>query len=79
VKEVVANVTVNTRGDCAHECLSYKSCAGYNFKIKQGKRKANCQISRTLDHDFHKNNCKNEEGGWRFYQSVGPRKVAGEN
>ena len=57
--------------DCAMKCLQDPFCAGYNFKLNQ--RKGNCQLTHTLDHNFH--DCKADDKGWIFYHPVGPRKV----
>lgn len=67
--------TVKSEYDCTHKCLDDIFCAGYAFKEKQQSEKHNCQLTNTLDHDFHENVCSSDDKGWNFYHPVGPSEV----
>jgi hypothetical protein len=55
------------------KCFQYPFCAGYNFKKKHQKKAPNCQLTHTVDHNFH--DCNADDKGWIFYHPVAPRKV----
>ncbi|CAB4020380.1 Hypothetical predicted protein, partial [Paramuricea clavata] len=62
---------------CAMKCLQYPFCAGYNFKKKHQKKTPNCQLTHTLDHNFH--DCNADDKGWIFYHPIAPRKQQVKN
>ena len=70
---ILSEATYNFQIHCAMDCLQDPFCAGYNFKKKHQKKTPNCQLTHTLDHNFH--DCNADDKGWIFYHPVAPRKV----
>jgi hypothetical protein len=66
--------TYDFQTQCAQKCLQDVFCAGFNFRTLKGQpKKANCQLTHNLDHEFHV--CSKDDKGWIFYHSVKPWKV----
>ncbi|CAB4020006.1 Hypothetical predicted protein, partial [Paramuricea clavata] len=72
IKDILSEATYDFQNHCAMKCLQYPLCAGYNFKKKYQKKTPNCQLTHTLDHNFH--DCNAGDKGWIFYHPVAPRK-----
>jgi hypothetical protein len=70
---ILSEATYNFQNHCAMKCLQYPFCAGYNFKKKHQKKTSNCQLTHTVDHNFH--DCNADDKGGIFYHPVAPRKV----
>ena len=73
IENILSEATYDFGDHCAMNCLQYPFCAGYNFKKKHHKKTPNCQLTHTLDHNFH--DCNADDKGWIFYHPVAPRKV----
>jgi hypothetical protein len=73
INHILSEATYEFQNHCAMKCLQYPLCAGYNFKKKHQKKTPNCQLTHTLDHNFH--DCNADDKGWIFYHPVAPRKV----
>ncbi|CAB4030272.1 Hypothetical predicted protein, partial [Paramuricea clavata] len=72
IENILSEATYDFGDHCAMKCLQYPFCAGYNFKKKYQKNTPNCQLTHTLDHNFH--HCNADDKGWIFYHPVAPRK-----
>jgi hypothetical protein len=70
---ILSEATYDLQNHCAMKCFQYPFCAGYNFKKKHQKKAPNCQLTHTVDHNFH--DCNADDKGWIFYHPVAPRKV----
>jgi hypothetical protein len=73
IENILSEATYDFGDHCAMKCLQYPFCVGYHFKKKHQKKTPNCQLTHTLDHDFHQ--CNADDKGWIFYHPVTPRKV----
>ncbi|CAB3994649.1 von Willebrand factor D and EGF domain-containing [Paramuricea clavata] len=72
-KDILSEATYDFHNHCGMKCLQNPFCAGYNFKKKHQKKTSNCQLTHTLDHNFH--DCNADDKGWIFYHPVAPRKA----
>ncbi|CAB3997432.1 fibropellin-1-like isoform X1, partial [Paramuricea clavata] len=72
-KDILSQATYDFQNHCGMKCLQNPLCAGYNFKKKHQKKTPNCQLTNTLDHNFHE--CNADDKGWIFYHPVAPRMV----
>ncbi|CAB4013703.1 Hypothetical predicted protein [Paramuricea clavata] len=75
IKDILSEATYDFQNHCGMNCLQNPFCAGYNFKKKHQKKTPNCQLTHTLDHNFH--DCNADDKGWVFYHPVAPAKKDG--
>ncbi|CAB4028171.1 basement membrane-specific heparan sulfate proteoglycan core -like isoform X1, partial [Paramuricea clavata] len=73
INDILFEATYDFQNHCVMKCSEDPFCAGFNFKKKHEKKTPNCQLTHTLNHNFH--DCNADDKGWLFYHPVAPRKV----